>query len=109
MSCLYFYFSLFNKIIYKQLTLFCIVYSFILYIISLINFSARFKALNIFKSSTLYNMNKIENKNDLCKISILMFISLNVISLKHNCVICFIKKLRVNLINYVKMHLCFIL
>ena len=73
------------------------------------NFSAKSEISMISRSFVLYNMNKINDKDDSCEISALIFILMNIISLKCNCVIHFFRKLCINLIIYREMHLCFIL
>ena len=73
------------------------------------NLSAKSETSMISRSFILYNMNKIDDRNNFYKISISIFISINIISLKYNYIIHFIKKLYINLIIYKKIYLYFIL
>ena len=73
------------------------------------NLSAKSETSMISRSFILYNMNKIDDRNDFYKILVSIFISINIISLKYNNIIYFIKKLYINLIIYKEIHFYFIL
>ena len=108
-SCFSFHFSLLIRVSYNHSIFLWIISSFISYAISSMNLSARSGVSMISRSFILYNMNRIDDKDDSCEIPTSMFISINIISLKRNCIIHFIRKFYTNLIICKGIHLCFIL